>query len=399
MRHASALRLALAAALLALSLAFSCPGPSGLRAVRIAFGFSSPVFVTAPEGDPRLFVVERGGRIKILDANRTPVAIPFLDISELTNGVNEQGLLGLRFAPDYATSGVFYISYTDLFGTSILARYRVSAGNPDRADASSAELLMQVAQPRANHNGGHIEFGPDGMLLWGIGDGGGPGDPDENAQNLSNRLGTILRIDVSGGLGSGYAIPSDNPFRAADDGIPDEIWAYGLRNPYRFSVDRFRRLLFIGDVGQDRLEELDIQRFADSAGSNYGWDLREGTLCFDAPPPCGGSAVVDPVFEYDHGFDRCSIVDGVTHYGSIAETWSLHFFADFCSGDVWTAEIMADADGRVMITELRLRTAELAHESGTLDNPAGFGLGGDGTLYVVDLDGELYQIVSAREAP
>ncbi len=371
-----------------------CPGPQPIRAVRVAAGLSAPVHVTAPEGDPRLFVVERRGTIQVLDADGNPGVLPFLDLSARTNGSGEQGLLGLAFAPDYAASGLFYVNYTNLSGDTVIARYRVSA-IPDFALPQSEEILLTIDQPFSNHNGGHLAFGPDEMLYIGMGDGGDAGDPGNRAQDPTTLLGKMLRIDVSGGPGSGYRIPPGNPFASPTDGVRDEIWASGLRNPYRFFLDPFfGGMLVIGDVGQAALEELDAELLAGSAGSNYGWRRKEGTACFNPAQNCDDGTLVDPVHEYDHSFGRCAIVDGPTYYGTIWEIWGRHFFGDFCTGEIWSVVLAAGPSG-VTVAELRNRTAELVPDVGSIDLISGFGTGGLRQLYVMDLDGEIFEILSA----
>ncbi len=364
-----------------------CRPDADIRAVRVATGLSAPVFATAPVGDPRLFIVERDGRIRILAANGALLSQPFLDVSALTNAGGESGLLGLAFAPDYAASGLLYVNYTDLSGDTVIARYRVSA-NPDAADPNG-EILLLIDQPASNHNGGHLAFGPDGMLFVGMGDGGG--NPGNRAQDPTTLLGKMLRIDVSGGFGSGYGIPPNNPFASPSDGVRDEIWALGLRNPYRFSIDPYAALLLIGDVGQGRLEELDADFLPDGGGNNYGWQLKEGTLCFDPPQNCDDGTLVDPVYEYTHSGGRCAIVDGATYYGSNPDIFARHFFADFCTGEVWSAVIRVDGT----VAALRNRTVELTPDVGTIDLVSGFGTSGDGELFIVDLDGDVFEIVSA----
>ena len=273
-----------------------------------------PVRLVAPEGDDRLFVVERGGLIRVFDQDGTERGT-FLDVSALTRIPSERGLLGLAFPPDYASTGRFYVNYTDdTAGTttnSILARYQVS-GNPDVADAGSAEILLTLFQPASNHNGGHIEFGPDGMLYLGFGDGGGSGDTSNWAQNDQSLLGKMLRLDVSGP--GAYSIPSDNPF--VGTAPLDEIWAKGLRNPWCFSFDRTTDDLYIADVGQGLWEEVDVQPASSGGGENYGWRLMEGNACFNPPTNCNDGSLVLPVHEYSHGGGRCSISGGYVYRGS-----------------------------------------------------------------------------------
>ena len=253
---------------------------SGFTLESFASGFTRPLYVThAGDGSGRLFVVEQGGMIWVLQDGQQ-LDTPFLDVSDrvspeaLGSGYSERGLLGLAFHPNYAENGVFFINYTDRNGTSVTSRFSVSADDPNVADAASEEQLLMVEQPFANHNGGHLAFGPDGYLYLALGDGGSGGDPQNNAQNLSTLLGTILRLDVD--ADEGYAIPDDNPFVAQDDARP-EIWAWGLRNPWRFSFDRETGDLYIADVGQNEWEEVNFQPASSPGGENYGWNPYEGS--------------------------------------------------------------------------------------------------------------------------
>ena len=266
-----------------------------LRLVEVASGLSSPVDLTSPDGDPRLFVVEQAGRIRVI-RDGVVAETPFLDIRDRVRAGGERGLLGLAFHPRYVENGRFFVDYTDAAGT-VVERYRVS-GDPDLADPASAFPVLRVAQPFANHNGGQVAFGPDGMLYAGLGDGGGAGDPLDQGQDVETLLGSILRIDVDSA--EPYAIPPDNPF-AAGGGRP-EIWAYGLRNPWRFSFDTPTGRLYIGDVGQDRREEIDVAGAGDG-GLNFGWPTTEGTLCF-RPADC------DPVGPAATGFWITTMMKG-----------------------------------------------------------------------------------------
>ena len=251
------------------------PPPTGggspvLGTQSIATGLTRPVFVTAPRNDSRLFILEQGGTIRIV-ADGVLLAELFLDIGDLVLCCGERGLLGLAFPIDSATTGLFYINYNDVDGDTVIARYRVSA-DPDIADAASAEILLTIEQPFSNHNGGTLVFGFDGFLYIGMGDGGSAGDPGNRAQNDATLLGKMLRIDVSGGPGSGFSIPPSNPFAGGSLPLP-EIWAKGLRNPYRFSFDRVMGDMYIADVGQDSREEVSVEPFLDSGGRNYGWRI------------------------------------------------------------------------------------------------------------------------------
>jgi glucose/arabinose dehydrogenase len=257
----------------------------------------------------------------------------------------EQGLLSVAFHPDYIFNGLFYVDYTDLSGATVIARYQVSS-NPNAADPTSAAILLRIPQPFANHNGGQLQFGSDGNLYIGMGDGGSAGDPLNNAQNLNSLLGKILRIDVSI---LPYAIPPDNPFLGSFNAAP-EIWAYGLRNPWRFSFDRQTGDLFIGDVGQARLEEVDFQSAASGGGENYGWRLMEGSNCFNPASNCNDGSLVLPILEYDHSLG-CSITGGYRYRGrENPGMFGFYFYGDFCSGRIWGAA--PDAQGNWVTTEL-----------------------------------------------
>jgi glucose/arabinose dehydrogenase len=345
-------------------------------------GFASPLYVTAPPGDTdRLFVVERGGLIRIVeDGGILPT--PFLDLTGLTVGSGEQGLLGLAFHPVYETNGHFYVSYTDASGDTHLARYTVSA-SPDVADAASAEPILFVDQPYSNHNGGMLAFGPDGMLYAGLGDGGSGGDPDGNGQDASTLLGSLLRLDVDAGLP--YGVPADNPF-VGHATYREEIWAYGLRNPWRFSFDRETDDLYIGDVGQNAVEEIDFQAASSMGGENYGWNVMEGTRCYSPSSGCSQSGLTLPVAEYGHSAG-CSVTGGYVYRGSDwPDLQGRYFFGDFCSG--WIRSFVA-VDGAA--TDLQDHSADVAVGL----QLASFGEDGAGELYVVSLGGTLYGLTGA----
>ncbi len=298
-------------------------------------GLSDPLDIThAGDGSGRLFIAERLGRVRIWDG-ASLLPIPFLDISNLTTGGGERGLLGLAFHPQYAVNGRFFVHYTDQQGDTVLAAYTVS---PDAniADPASAAIVLQTLQPFPNHNGGQIRFGPDGFLYMALGDGGSGGDPQNNAQNLNSLLGKLLRIDVDGAVP--YAIPADNPF-VGQLNVREEIWAYGLRNPWRFSFDRLTGDLFIGDVGQNRFEEINFQPAASTGGENYGWRLMEGSSCFNPPADCNTAGdLVLPILEYGRatGF---SVTGGFVYRGArIPELFGHYVFADFGTGTIFIAE-------------------------------------------------------------
>jgi glucose/arabinose dehydrogenase len=289
---------------------------------------SSPLYLTAPVGDSRLFIVEKSGGIRIVkDGILLPA--PFLDLSAKVSIGGEQGLLGLAFDPDYGTNGRFVVHYTDPAGNTALSRFQVSA-DPDLADPASEVPILTAAQPAGNHNGGQIAFGPDGFLYLGLGDGGGSGDPEGRGQLLTDLLGSILRIDVRSA--DPYAVPADNPF-VGHPNARGEIWSYGLRNPWRFSFDRANGDLYIADVGETQVEEIDISTAAAGGGrgANYGWSIMEGSQCFHGPG-CDQAGITLPAFEYSHQ-EGCSVTGGYVYRGSsIPDLQGHYFYADFCQG-------------------------------------------------------------------
>jgi glucose/arabinose dehydrogenase len=347
---------------------------TGFRLDPVAIRLESPVHLAAPAGDPRLFVVEQAGRIRIVedDTLRTE---PFLDISDRVTAGGEQGLLSVAFHPSYAQNGFFYVNYTDLSGDTRIERYRVSA-DPYVADPQSAHLILGFDQPYSNHNGGLTLFGPDGMLWIGTGDGGSGGDPEENAQNRASLLGKMLRIDVDGG--DPYAIPPDNPF-VGRAGVRPEIWALGLRNPWRYAIDPVDGLLYIGDVGQNRYEEIDVVPVA-RAGLNFGWDVMEGTQCFE-PARCDTTGLVQPVVVYGRSAG-CSITGGVVYRGADVPSLVGHYvYADYCSG--WIRSFRMS--GGAVTDHRQWRLPEWPQVSS-------FGVDGRGELYVVAYDGKVYRV-------
>ena len=307
-----------------------------LRAQVVAEGLAAPVFVTAPAGASRIFIVERAGRIQILQ-NGILFATPFLDIRTRVGTTGEAGLLGLAFPSNFSSSGHFYVFYVDVSGASVLSRFVRSSTDPNRADATSEKKLLSLTPPNIAHKGGTIAFSPlDGYLYLGLGD----ADEPENARDPNSLFGKLLRLDVSGGVTSDYAIPSSNPF-VGPDGVRDEIWAFGLRNPFRFSFDRATGDLWIGDVGAAAREEIDFEEAGSGGGRDYGWPTQEGTTCHapDATHPCDDpqspSRYAFPVYEYPHT-DGCSITGGVVSRGTAAFLQGAYVFSDFCSGRIWT---------------------------------------------------------------
>ncbi len=284
----------------------------------------------AGDGSGRLFIVEKRGRILIFTNNQV-LSQPFLDISgEVRSNGAEQGLLGLAFHPHYAQNGTFFVYYIDLNGNSVVARFRAAADDPNRADPASEVDILNFNQPYANHNGGGMAFGPDGFLYIGSGDGGSEGDPNLTGQNLQTLLGKLLRINVDSG--DHATIPPDNPY-IGNGGLP-EIWAYGLRNPWRFSFDQLTGDLYIGDVGQDAWEEVDFVPEGTAGGLNFGWSFYEGTYPYKGQPPASMTFSM-PVTEYPHA-DGCAITGGYVYRGAALPEWQgIYFYGDYCSGNVW----------------------------------------------------------------
>lgn len=347
-----------------------------------ATGFSQPVDITHA-GDDRIFIVERAGRIRIVEDGNV-LSTPFLDIvSEVSDSPNERGLLGLAFHPDYANNGYFYVNYTRNDGDTRISRFSVSS-NPDVADPESELILLEVDQPYWNHNGGCVKFGPDGYLYIGLGDGGDGGDPGNRAQNPQNLLGKILRIDVDNG--SPYGIPASNPFVGNND-VLDEIWAIGLRNPWRFSFDRETGDLWIGDVGQNIWEEIDFQPANSNGGENYGWRCYEGDAAYNTNG-CGPVGnYVAPVLDYAHGSSQhCSVTGGFVYRGCKYPDLVGHYiYADYCSGVFWS--IIPDGLGGWTNTQA-------ANYPGY--DISSFGEDVNGELYVARLtNGRIYKLRTA----
>jgi hypothetical protein len=351
----------------------------------VGAGLNEPVYLTAPKDDGRLFVVERAGRIQVLN-DGTLRPRPFLDIASQVGTAGDGGLLGLAFDPNYATTGAFYVYYTDRGGNSVLSRFSLGA-NPNWANPASEEILLSVAQPYADRNGGTIAFSPiDGYLYLGLGDGGSAYDPGEVAQDGGQLLGKMLRLDVSGGVGTPYSIPADNPFRA-DSSVRDEIWALGLHNPRRFSFDSKKGNLWIGDEGQDSIEEIDFESATSQGGLNYGWDIMEGNDCNPndpAPTPaCNHASLTAPILDYEHLSGNCSVVGGSVYRGPTKVLRRHYIFGDFCSGQLWRLNSNTH--------ELQDLSAELSLNTVALE---AIGEGGFGGLYTVQSTGEITRIGS-----
>ncbi|HEV2755146.1 MAG TPA: PQQ-dependent sugar dehydrogenase [Actinomycetota bacterium] len=360
------------------------PDEISIRLRRVASGFSSPLGVTgAGDGRRWLYVVEQDGWIVLFRDGRTTT---FLDVSDRTEGGGEQGLLGLAFHPDYESNGRLFVNYTDLQGDTVIAEYRRSGRSYARARKGSEQVLLRVDQPFANHNGGGLAFGPDGMLYVALGDGGSAGDPQGNGQRRDTLLGKVLRIDVSG---SPYEVPEDNPFAGRPD-ARGEIWDYGLRNPWRISFDRATGDLWIGDVGQGQWEEINREPAGGPGGVNYGWNVKEGRACYPAGEQCSVTGEVleemtDPlaVYSHDHG---CSVTGGHVYRGrAFPALRGNYFFGDYCSGTMWAVA----AGGPARQQPVKLLETDLSISS--------FGEDDRGEIYVTDLaGGGLYRLRPAR---
>jgi len=346
-----------------------------IGAEEVARGFDNPVYLTAPPGDARLFVVEQPGRIRIIDNGRL-VARPFLDITGKVGYGGERGLLSVAFHPLYSTNGFLFVNYTDRKGDTHVERYTVSADR-NVVDPATAKLILAIDQPYSNHNGGLVMFGPDGMLYVGMGDGGSQRDPHNNGQNPNALLGKLLRINVD--RGDPYSVPSGNPF--ASGGGKGEIWAVGLRNPWRFSFDKPTGLLYIGDVGQDKYEEVNIAP-ANRAGVNYGWSAMDGPDCFKSSA-CNKSQFQQPALTYTHDSGNCSIIGGFVYRGrAIPEVVGQYFYSDYCNS--WVRSL-SYANDRV--------TAYHQWIDGGLGSIVSFGEDSQGELYMCSSNGRVYRIV------
>lgn len=340
------------------------PDPAAYSWQLIVSGLDRPVDLQ-PDGSGRLFLVEKPGHIHILQDGQL-VSEPYLNIEDRVNDFsNEMGLLGLALHPDFTQNGYFYVNYTGEGGDTFISRFTSSG---DFADPASEVILLRINQPFPNHNGGTLNFGPDGYLYAGLGDGGAAGDPFGNGQSLETMLGKILRIDVD--AAEPYAIPSDNPFG-------DEIWAYGLRNPWRMSFDSETGDLYIGDVGQGTWEEIDLIPAGSSGGQNFGWDFREGAHEYDGTPPAG---LIDPIAEYSHAEGGCSVTGGYVYRGSMQEWNGIYLFGDYCTGFIWG---LIDTDGvwqKQMIFDTDV-------------NITSFGQDENREIYIIGDDGDVYQLV------
>ncbi len=358
------------------------PRLAGIAVEKVGEDFEQPIQLThAGDASGRLFVVGRRGTIQIVEGGAVQPAA-FLNIGNLVStGGSEQGLLGLAFHPDYRNNGRLFVNYTDTDGDTVVAEYRVSTDDPNRAAPNAVKIVLAYNQPYRNHNGGMLAFGADGYLYVGTGDGGSGGDPLGNGQKLSVLLGKMLRIDVDSG--SPYAVPSDNPFVGVADVRP-EIWAYGLRNPWRYSFDRETGDLYIADVGQNSIEEVSFQPAGSAGGENYGWNITEGSRCFAPGEACDKSGFVLPIAEYSHQ-KGCSITGGYVYRGQSEPALRGHYvFGDYCSGRIWTS--VRSADG-VWTTTERLTTGLSISSFGEDEN---------GEIYFLDYGGgSIFRLIKA----
>lgn len=388
-------------------LMYARPGAAqtpGIATERVATGFVRPVFCSAPDAEiKRLFVVEQGGRIHTLKLQKPGKRSLFLDISAQITSDGERGLLGLAFHPRFETNRRFYVCFTGTVGETRVVEFRAKPGAPEQADPASARLILTFSQPQSNHNGGWMDFGPDGFLYIASGDGGGGNDTGTghtagtgNAQDITaNLLGKILRIDVDrddfpADPNRNYGNPATNPF--VDTTGDDEIWAWGLRNPWRCGFDRQTGDLYIGDVGQGAREEINFQSHLNGGGRNYGWRLREGTI---ATPTMdiGGAAppgAIEPVYDYTHGtgpLQGRAVTGGYVYRGPITALRGTYFFADFSNSRIWSFQTTGTS-----ITQFTDWTIALRPDVGTINNVSSFGEDGLGNLYLVDYDGEIFRI-------
>lgn len=344
---------------------------------QLVSGLNQPVALTHA-GDTRLFITQQIGTVVVYDALGLR-ATPFLDLRSVVLSGGERGLLSVAFHPHYRENGLFFVYYTNRSGDIVIARYKVSASDPNIADPTSGTILLTILHPTyANHNGGQLQFGPDGYLYIGVGDGGAGGDPNNHGQDLTQLLGKILRIDVD--HGSLYSIPTSNPFYARSS-ARNEIWAYGLRNPWRFSFDRENGDLWIGDVGQDAYEEVDLQPATSVGGEDYGWRRMEGLHCYNPQSNCVDPSFVMPVLEYSHAQGACSINGGYRYRGTqIPALRGAYIYGDYCTGDIWRAVPAGTTwiSTRLLASGLRISS---------------FGEDISGEIYVLDVvKGSVYRI-------
>jgi glucose/arabinose dehydrogenase len=356
------------------------PAPPQLALAPFVTSLTNPLGMEQPDdGSGRLFVVEQQGVIRIIQ-NGSLLATPFLDITSKVYFAGESGLVGITFHPGYAQNGRFYVNYVQMVNSqrqSIIAEYKVSSTDPNQADPASERILLTVDQPPfENHKAGQLAFGPDGFLYFGLGDGGSEGDPFGNGQNTQVLLGKLMRIDVNSTSGSlPYAIPADNPFVRA--GGRPEIWAYGLRNPWRFSFDASSGRLFLADVGQDAWEEVDLIQ----KGGNYGWNTMEASHCFNPPSGCNTAGLILPITEYSHSEGNAVIGGFVYHGSSIPALQNVYLFGDFGTGKIWGLQETSGTWTRTLL-------------SSTGKNISAFGRDQNGELYAVDYAGAVWKIIA-----
>ena len=354
-------------------------GSGTLHLIAVAGSYNNPLYVTAPPGDTaRLFVVEQAGTIRVVQHGQL-LTTPFIDITGRVGSGGERGLLSVAFHPSYATNGFFYVNYTDLNGDTHVERFTVSAADSNVADTATHKLILFVKQPYANHNGGLVLFGPDGLFYIGMGDGGSGGDPQNRAQTPDSLLGKLLRIDVDGG--DPYAIPNGNPYKnGGGGGGAPEVWALGFRNPWRFSFDPPSGQLYVADVGEVSWEEVDVEP-ASQPGLNYGWHIMEGAHCFN-PDPCSSAGLILPRIEYSHA-DGCAVMGGYVYRGARSPALvGQYFFSDLCSG--WLRSFTFSNNA--------VATRTLWSPDVGLSSPHSFGQDANGEIYVVDGAGTVYRI-------
>ena len=369
----------------------------GATTVLVTQGLEHPVHIAAPHLDlHRIFVVEQPGRIRIVKEGAL-LSDPFLAIQDRVSSASQElGLLSVAFHPDFANNGRFFVDYTNADGNTVVARYQVGS-DADHADAASERILLTIQQPFDNHKGGQLAFGPDGDLYIGMGDGGSEGDPLNNGQNDDTLLGKLLRLDVDVEAPPYHAVPADNPHPERGDPL-GLIWAKGLRNPWRFSFDRLSGDLYLGDVGQDHLEEIDVQPADSHGGENYGWRIFEADACYDPSPapscPSLPNGFTFPVLEYTHDSGACAVTGGFVYRGcALPDLRGQYFFSDYCTPFLKTFQLL---DG--VAADQQDRTAALAPGGGhTIDSVVSFGEDARGELYIADYDGEIYEIVPASE--
>jgi glucose/arabinose dehydrogenase len=345
-----------------------------LRAELVVDDLEDPLHLVSPPADPRLFIVEQSGRVLIYQPGQGLLETPFLDLTDRVSCCGEQGLLSLAFHPEYAANGFVFATFSDEDGATRVERYTVSA-NPNVVSAASAKVVIVVDQPYSNHNGGLSVFGPDGMLYVGLGDGGSGGDPQGHGQNPGTLLGSLLRLDVD--TDGPYEIPADNPF-VGRAGARGEVWAYGLRNPWRFAFDSASGELYVADVGQNVWEEVN-RTPAGEGGQNFGWNVMEGAHCYGAAS-CSQAGLTLPIYEYDHD-DGCSITGGHVYRGTaISELIGHYFFADYCEG--WVRSLRPDG-GSPQVVEW---------DFGDLGQITSFGVDASGELYILSARGGVYRV-------